>query len=87
MHPAKLQLRGFKREELLIILKRAEEFEKEILQTKDGIDIFFEDVEIARSFISKLKNDFRFETKMSTENLGFRNGRGKYLFVYSIRKS
>lgn len=87
MHPAKIQLRGFTDEEILKILEKAEEFEKEVFRMKNGIDLFFEDVEIARRFISKLKRDFRFEIKMSTENLGFKCGKGRYLFVYSIRKS
>lgn len=87
MHPAKIQLRDFSESEILRLLKKAEEFKPEVIKTKDGVDLFFEDIENARSFISKIQKDFCFETRMSTENLGFKKGRARYLFVYSIRKS
>lgn len=86
MHPAKIQLRGFDELEVSKVLKRAEEFKAEILRTEHGFDLFFEDVENARLFISKLQKDLRFEKKMSTESLGFKKGRASYLFVYSLRK-
>ncbi|MDK2795622.1 MAG: hypothetical protein PWQ22_1064 [Archaeoglobaceae archaeon] len=86
MHPAKIQLRGFDESEISKVLKRAGEFKAEIVKTKDGFDLFFEDVENARLFISKLQKELRFEKKMSTENLGFKKGRMHFLFVYSLRK-
>ncbi len=86
MHPAKVQLRGFTESEISIALKRAEEFKAEFVKSEHGVDFFFEDVENARLFISKLQRELRFEKKMSTENLGFRKGRARFLFVYSLRK-
>ncbi|NHW24151.1 MAG: hypothetical protein HA489_07915 [Archaeoglobales archaeon] len=86
MHPAKIQVRGFSEAEILRVLKKAEEFKAEIVKTENGIDLFFEDVENARLFVSKLQKEFRFEKKMSTENLGFKRGRMRFLFVYSLRK-
>lgn len=87
MHPAKIQLRGFDKEELSKIVKRAVEFGANVIELEHGTDLFFEDVEDARIFISKLQREFRFEKKMSTESLGFKKGRGRYLFVYSLRKA
>lgn len=87
MNPAKVQLRGFNDAEISIILRKALEFKAEVFKIKHGIDLVFEDVEDARKFISKLRKDFRFETRMSTENLGFKGGRGQFLFVYSLRKT
>ncbi|MDW7989833.1 MAG: hypothetical protein RMH75_04105 [Archaeoglobaceae archaeon] len=83
MHPAKVQLRDFSYEEL----SKAIEIAKKayIIKTNYGIDLFFDDVDDARFFISKLKKKFRITIKMSTENLGFES-RAKFLFVYSIRK-
>ncbi|MEM0203115.1 MAG: NMD3-related protein [Archaeoglobaceae archaeon] len=83
MHPAKVQLRGFHSEEISEILKFVEK--AEVVQSRDGIDLFFENVDNARLFISKLKKRFRVESKMSTESLGFKS-RARYLFVYSVRK-
>jgi len=86
MHPAKIQLRGFNEAEILKALKKAEEFNAEIAKDGHGIDFFFDDVENARLFISKLQKEFRFDKKMSTENLGFKKGRMRFLFVYCLRK-
>jgi NMD protein affecting ribosome stability and mRNA decay len=86
MHPAKVQLRGFTESEISRALKRAEEFKAEFVKNEHGVDFFFEDVENARRFISKLQRELHFEKKMSTENFGFRKGRTRFLFVYSLRK-
>lgn len=83
MHPAKVQLRGFDKEEISEILKLVRE--SEIISSKNGLDIFFEDVNDARFFISKLKKKFKVSSKMSTESLGFKS-RARRLFVYSVRK-
>lgn len=82
MHPAKVQLRGFDREEISEILKLGE---FEVVHSEDGLDLFFEDVNEARRFISKVKKRFRVSSRMSTETLGFKS-RARYLFVYSVRK-
>lgn len=86
MHPAKIQLRGFDDFEISKLIKKAEEFKFEVIKTKFGVDIFFESVDDARMFISKIQKEFRVEKKMSTENLGFKRGRSRFLFVYSVRK-
>ncbi|MDI9642165.1 MAG: NMD3-related protein [Archaeoglobales archaeon] len=86
MHPAKIQIRGFSEAEISKVLKKAEEFKAEVFKVENGTDLVFEDVENARRFISKLRREFRFETRMSTESLGFKGGRGRFLFVYSLRK-
>ncbi|MEM2818030.1 MAG: NMD3-related protein [Archaeoglobaceae archaeon] len=83
MHPAKVQLRGFDGEEILEILKSVEK--AEVVRSRDGVDLFFENVDDARIFVSKLKKRFRVASKMSTESLGFKS-RARYLFVYSVRK-
>lgn len=82
MHPAKVQLRGFDEKEVEGMLKAVD---AEIVKVKDGIDLYFADVNDARLFISKLKRLFSLKVKMSTENLGFK-ARGRYLFVYSVRR-
>ncbi|MFN3384903.1 MAG: NMD3-related protein [Archaeoglobaceae archaeon] len=83
MHPAKVQLRGFDSEEISAILKLSEK--AKVIRSKDGIDLFFENVEDARLFISKLKRKFKIKSRMSTESLGF-NSKARYLFVYSVKK-
>lgn len=87
MHPAKIQLRGFSESEISRVLKMAEKFESQIFKTEHGVDLFFEDVQNARRFISRLKKEFQVAKRMSIENLGFKRGRGEFLFVYSIRKT
>ncbi|MEM2176471.1 MAG: NMD3-related protein [Archaeoglobaceae archaeon] len=59
----------------------------EIIKTKDGIDLFFQNVEDARLLISKIRKMHKIEIKFSAENLGFKKGRKRHLFVYSIRKN
>lgn len=83
MHPAKVQLRGFDSEEISEILKLAGSAES--IKSKDGVDLFFENVDNARLFISKLRKRFKITSRMSTESLGFKS-RARYLFVYSVRK-
>ncbi len=83
MHPAKVQLRGFDVEEISLILKLAEK--AEVVHSKDGLDLFFDNVDDARLFISKMKKKFKIKSRMSTESLGF-DSRARYLFVYSVKK-
>ena len=87
-HPTILQIRGNldegKLNEILKIVERfGEEFEVE--RAKDGLDIYFSDVNVARNVISKLKKMFKAEVKMSTKYAGLRKGRVRVLFVYSFR--
>ena len=87
-HPAILQIRGSIDEEkknaiLNMIGKFGEEFEIE--RTKNGIDVYFSDVNVARNVISKLNKMFKAEVKMSTKYAGLRKGRVRVLFVYSFR--
>jgi NMD protein affecting ribosome stability and mRNA decay len=82
MHPAKVQLRGFGEREIENLLKVTN---AEVLKVKEGVDLYFSDVNDARFFISKLKRIFRVRIKMSTESMGFKS-RGKYLFVYCLRR-
>lgn len=86
MHPAKVQLRGFDDSEISKLIKKAEEHKFEVIKTKFGVDIFFESVNDARMFISRIQKEFRVEKRMSTENFGFKRGRSRFLYVYSIRK-
>ncbi len=87
-HPTILQIRGSIDEEkekaiLKIIEKFGEEFEIE--RTKNGMNVYFSDVNVARNIISKLNRLFKAEVKMSTKYAGLRKGRVRVLFVYSFR--
>lgn len=85
-HPSIIQLRDFDNKldaALNIIKKNCDEFEVE--KTKNGVDVFFSDVNIARKVISKLKRTFKIETKFSTKYAGLRKGRVRVLFVFSLR--
>lgn len=87
-HPTILQIRGRLDEnrlnEILKIVERfGEEFEVE--RARNGLDIYFSDVNVARNVISKLKKMFKAEVKMSTKYAGLRKGRVRVLFVYSFR--
>jgi len=87
-HPTILQIRGSIDEEnenaiLKVIGRFGEEFEIE--RTKNGLNVYFSDVNVARNVISKLNKMFKAEVKMSTKYAGLRKGRVRVLFVYSFR--
>ena len=84
-HPCKVQLRSFNYDELKLARKIAEKFKISVEEGKTGLDIYFEDVNEARRYISKLKKILNFILKMSTEYAGLRKGRVRVLFVYSLR--
>ncbi len=86
LHPSIVQLRNFKTDEIELAKKFSEKLNAEIETTKNGIDIYFEDVNDARFFISKLRKTMNFEIKMSTKYAGLRKGRVRTLFVYSLRR-
>lgn len=87
-HPTILQIRGNLSENdvdliLRIVKNHGKDFEIE--KERDGLNVFFSDVNEARSVISKLKKLFKAEVKMSTKYAGLRKGRVRVLFVYSFR--
>ncbi|RLI77450.1 hypothetical protein DRP05_10200 [Archaeoglobales archaeon] len=86
-HPSIIQLRNFK-DELNVAIKIIERYSKEfeVEKVKNGVDIYFSDVNEARNVISKLKKAFNFEIKSSTKYAGLRKGRVRVLFVFSLRK-
>ena len=87
-HPTVLQIRGnLSDEDMDLILRIVENHgrEFEVERSRDGIDVFFSDVNEARNIISKLKKLFKAEVKMSTKYAGLRKGRVRVLFVYSFR--
>ncbi len=86
LHPSIVQLRDFKFDEIELAKKFSEKLNAEIETTKNGINIYFEDVNDARFFISKLRKTMNFEIKMSTKYAGLRKGRVRVLFVYSLRR-
>ena len=80
-HPCLVQLRGCDDE----VVKLAEKFGGKVEVSKHGSDVYFEDVNDARKFISRLGKLRRVKTKMSTSYAGLRRGRVRVLFVYSVR--
>jgi len=84
-HPAIVQLRGVNNDLKEDIVKHAKDFEVEVEFVKNGLDIYFSDVNDARTFISKLKKLYRFDMKFSTKYAGLRKGRVRVLFVYCLR--
>ena len=87
-HPTILQIRGNLSENdvdliLRIVKNHGKDFEIE--KERNGLNVFFSDVNEARSVISKLKKLFKAEVKMSTKYAGLRKGRVRVLFVYSFR--
>ncbi len=83
MHPCIVQLRGF--EDLEDIFSIARKYNATFEDVGSGIDMYFEDVNEARRFISVLKKLRRFEVKFSTKYAGLRRGRVRVLFVYCLR--
>ena len=57
----------------------------EVEPTEHGLDVYFEDVNDARFFISKLKKNMKFKQKLSVNYAGLRKGRVRKFFVYSLR--
>ncbi|WP_456468813.1 NMD3-related protein [Archaeoglobus sp.] len=84
-HPCIIQVRDVKREKMEIVKNMALKRNAEIEDSKNGLDIYFEDVNEARKFISKLRKSMRFKIKMSTKYAGLRGSRVRVLFVYSLR--
>lgn len=84
-HPALIQFRGdFDRKMVEVILSR-QTGNYEIETSEHGLDVYFEDVNDARFFISKLKKNMKFRQKLSVNYAGLRNGRVRKFFVYSLR--
>jgi NMD protein affecting ribosome stability and mRNA decay len=86
-HPSILQFRGLKEEterQILNFLERRA-FEYSVERTRNGLDLYFSDVNEARRLISMLRKQFNVMIKMSTKYAGLRKGRVRVLFVYSIR--
>ncbi len=86
-HPAVVQIRDPKPEHIDLIFKILKRFEFEVERVRNGIDIYFEDVNDARIFISKIKRLIKFDLKFSTKYAGLRRGRVRILFVYCLRPS
>lgn len=84
-HPCIVQVRDIKSEKIEIVRNMALKRNAEIEDSKNGLDIYFEDVNEARKFISKLRKSMRFRIKMSTKYAGLRGSRVRVLFVYSLR--
>jgi len=84
-HPCIIQVRDVTPEKMEIVRKMALKREAEIESSKKGIDIYFEDVNEARKFISTLRKSMKFRIKMSTKYAGLRGSRVRVLFVYSLR--
>lgn len=84
-HPCIVQVRDIKSEKIEIVRNMALKRNAEIEDSKNGLDIYFEDVNEARKFISKLRKSMRFKIKMSTKYAGLRGSRVRVLFVYSLR--
>ncbi len=84
-HPALIQFRGrFDRKRVEDMLSRqAGNYEVEL--SEHGLDVYFEDVNDARFFISRLKKNMRFRQKLSVNYAGLRKGRVRKFFVYSLR--
>ncbi len=81
-HPALIQLRG----NISGIERFIEKFEGiSVMRNKHGLDVYFEDVNSARRFISRLKRLRKFKVKSSTKYAGLRKGRVRWLFTYSVR--
>ncbi|MDI9645784.1 MAG: NMD3-related protein [Archaeoglobales archaeon] len=83
-HPCIVQLRVCKEDEEKA-LKLVESFNVSIEKVKNGVDIYFGDVNDARSYLSKLAKVIKFKSKMSTSYAGTFKGRFRILFVYSVK--
>lgn len=83
-HPAVVQVRL----EVDKALEIAKKFVTEVEETKNGVDIYFEDVNDARKFISMFKRvtKKKISVKSSTSYAGLRRGKVRYLFTYSLKE-
>jgi len=85
-HPCIVQVRDVQQDKIDMLEKMALKRSAEVERTKNGLDIYFEDVNEARKFISSLKKSMKFRIKMSTKYTGLRGSRVRVLFVYSLRR-
>ncbi len=85
-HPALVQIRA-EVELAMRLLKKFRVNGVVVEESKNGVDIYFDDVNEARVFISKLKRNSRerLRVKSSTKYAGLRKGRVRYLFTYSVK--
>ena len=85
-HPAILQIRTNNLDfNLLLKWIGKMNTQYEIETGKDGIDVYFSDVENARKVLSMIKRQYSITVKKSTKYAGLRRGRVRVLFVYSIK--
>ncbi len=85
MHPCIVQIRDVNESLINRAVSIAKKFNTEIDRLKNGVDVYFEDVNNARKFISILKKFSNFDIKFSTKFAGLRKGRVRVLFVYCLR--
>ncbi len=81
-HPALIQFRG-NVEGIDRMIEKLDEVE--VVRNKYGIDVYFEDVNTARRFLSKVKKLRPAIVKSSTKYAGLRRGRVRWFFTYSVR--
>jgi len=84
-HPCIVQIRDVEEKRLETILSKAYKFNVDVEKVKGGVDVYFEDVNDARKYISILKKLLDFEIKFSTKFAGLRKGKVRVLFVYCLR--
>ncbi len=84
-HPCIVQVRDVQPDRIETVRNMALKSNAEVETAKNGLDIYFEDVNEARKFISRLKKTMKFKIKMSTKYAGLRGSRVRVLFVYSLR--
>ncbi len=84
-HPCIVQIRDVDENVLTDIISKAKKFNVVVNHVKNGTDIYFENVNEARKFISTLKKLSDFNIKFSTKFAGLRRGRVRILFVYCLR--
>jgi len=81
-HPALLQFRG----NISKVMNHINKLENvEIEENRYGIDVYFEDVNTARRFLSKIKKIVKVDIKSSTRYAGLRRGKVRWFFTYSVR--
>ncbi len=81
-HPALLQFRG----NVSKVMNHINKLENvEIEKNRYGVDVYFEDVNTARRFLSKIRKIVRADIKSSTRYAGLRKGKVRWFFTYSVR--
>ncbi len=81
-HPALLQFRG----DISKVRGHVRKLNGvEVVENKYGMDVYFEDVNDARRFLSRIRKIVRAEIKSSTKYAGLRKGRVRWFFTYSVR--